>query len=108
MVRITRNGYTSCKLIGVNTDRPLYSMTLMGKQALEIYVAVHGEPDLRERNNQAGKKQAAAKKKAKVVISKKEGVALPRTINIMAGIYVPPSGEYVRNNGNKHIQSRGF
>lgn len=32
----------------------------------------------------------------------------PRQINLMAGFYVPPRGEYYRNDGNKHIKSVGF
>lgn len=33
----------------------------------------------------------------------------PRQINVMkGGTYVPSRGEYYRNDGNKHIKSRGY
>ena len=35
-------------------------------------------------------------------------VVPPRQINLMKGRYVPPTGEYYRNDGNKHIKSVGF
>lgn len=32
----------------------------------------------------------------------------PRQINVMQGTYVPPRDTYYRNDGHKHLKSRGF
>ena len=47
--------------------------------------------------------EAAARKEAYL---NRENVALPRTFTFTE-TYVPDSNFYQRNNGNKHIQSRG-
>ena len=35
-------------------------------------------------------------------------VVQPATRNVFAEVYQPPPPAYYRNNGNKHIPSRGF
>ena len=32
----------------------------------------------------------------------------PRQFNVMQGTYTPARGEFYRNDGNKHIKSRGY
>ena len=32
----------------------------------------------------------------------------PRRMNVMSGFYVPVNDTFYRNDGNKHIKSRGF
>ena len=74
--------------------------------SLGLLDSMEGADGLQYGTTESGKVElrlidAAEKKKGGPVVP-------PRTYNFLSEVYVPPTNEYVRNGGNKHIPSRGL
>lgn len=102
LTALTDGGYLERKAYG--THRAMFLLTLLGQATVQKYVEEHGAPTL-------GKLPRPPRVRTKREPEEREpleNVATPRQVSWKGTEYTSPSdGAYYRNDGNKHVKSRG-
>lgn len=100
--RLENSGFVLKNKVGIKSDRAIYSITPMGVGEITRYLKLYDKPEVID-----PKKYPKYEKEKYVKVEYAENVALPRQIGKMSGLYVPEVAVY-RNDGHKHLKSRGF
>ena len=87
-------------------QRVMFLLTLAGRSTLDAYIKTHGAPEMLEIKPQGSRPHKSSRgfKPAE----RDSATALPRQLSWKdSGPYESPKDAFYRNDGNKHIKSRG-